>query len=159
MVCVTVCQTVMPSFSGITDVSTIDCNLKTDRSRTSLFHVAQYWDDIIGRVHIPRRYSATNILSYLLAARLFFSSDWSHTVYCVSSSCRKHACNGSIRLVHIQRCYSVTKVLTYLMTAILDLVRFVSCCNSGQVFDIHNTHAMLEWDWVISQDAIVSQTF
>ena len=72
MVCVTVCLTVMPSFSDITDVSTIDYNLKTDRSRTSLFHVAQYGDDIIGPVHIPRRYNVINVLSYLLDAILFF---------------------------------------------------------------------------------------
>ena len=39
----------MPSFSDITDVSTIDHSFKTDRSRTPLFQVAQYGDDIIGR--------------------------------------------------------------------------------------------------------------
>ena len=39
----------MPSFSDITDVSTIDQSFKTDRSRTPLFYVAQYRDDIIGR--------------------------------------------------------------------------------------------------------------
>ena len=43
----TVCLTVVPSFSGITDVSTIGHSSKTDRSRTPLFHVAQYGDDII----------------------------------------------------------------------------------------------------------------
>ena len=45
----TVCLTVVPSFSDITDVSTIGNSFNTDRSRTPLFHVAQYGDDIIGR--------------------------------------------------------------------------------------------------------------
>ena len=49
MVCATVCLTVVPSFSDTTNVSTIGHSSKTDRSRTSLFHVAQYGDDIIGR--------------------------------------------------------------------------------------------------------------
>ena len=49
MVCATVCLTVMPSFSDITDVLTFGHSFKTDRSRTPLFHVAQYGDDIIGR--------------------------------------------------------------------------------------------------------------
>ena len=49
MVCATVCLTVVPSFSDITDVSTSGHSSKTDRSRTPLFHVAQYGDDIIGR--------------------------------------------------------------------------------------------------------------
>ena len=49
MVYATVCLTVVPSFSDITDVSTIGHSSKTDRSRTPLFHVAQYEDDIIGR--------------------------------------------------------------------------------------------------------------
>ena len=49
MVCATVCLTVMPSFLDITDVSTIGHSFQTDRSRTPLFHVAQYEDDIIGR--------------------------------------------------------------------------------------------------------------
>ena len=49
MVCATVCLTVVPSFSDITDVSTIGHSSKTDRSRTPLFHVVQYGDDIIGR--------------------------------------------------------------------------------------------------------------
>ena len=49
MVYVTVCLTVMPSFSDITDLSTIGHSFKTDRSRTPLFHVAQFGDDIIGR--------------------------------------------------------------------------------------------------------------
>ena len=49
MVCATVCLTVVPSFSDTTDVSTIGHSSKTDRSRTPLFHVAQYGDDIIGR--------------------------------------------------------------------------------------------------------------
>ena len=35
--------------SDTTDVSTIGHSSKTDRSRTPLFHVAQYGDDIIGR--------------------------------------------------------------------------------------------------------------
>ena len=47
--CATVCLTVMPSFSDTTDVSTIGHSFKTDRSRTPLFHVAQYGDDITGR--------------------------------------------------------------------------------------------------------------
>ena len=47
--CATVCLTVVPSFSDTTDVSTIGHSSKTDRSRTHLFHVAQYEDDIIGR--------------------------------------------------------------------------------------------------------------
>ena len=46
--CATVCLTVIPSFSDITDVSTIGHSFKTDRSRTHLFHVAHYGDDIIG---------------------------------------------------------------------------------------------------------------
>ena len=45
----TVCLTVVPLFSDTTNVSTIDHSSKTDRSRTPLFHVAQYEDDIIGR--------------------------------------------------------------------------------------------------------------
>ena len=49
MVCATVCLTVMPSFSDITDVSTSDHSFKTDRSHTPLFHVTQYGDDIIGQ--------------------------------------------------------------------------------------------------------------
>ena len=49
MMCVTVSLTVVPSFSDITDVSTIGHSSKTDRSRTPLFHVAQYGDDVIGR--------------------------------------------------------------------------------------------------------------
>ena len=49
MVCATVCLTVMPSFSYITDVSIIGHRFKTDISRTPLFHVAQYGDDSIGR--------------------------------------------------------------------------------------------------------------
>ena len=49
MVCATVCLTVVPSFSDTTVVSTISHSSKTDRSRTPLFHVAQYGDDIIGR--------------------------------------------------------------------------------------------------------------
>ena len=49
MACATVCLTVVPSFSDITAVSTIGHSFKTDRSRTPLFHVAQYEDDIIGR--------------------------------------------------------------------------------------------------------------
>ena len=49
MVCATVCLAVMPSFSDITNVSTIDHSFKTDRSHTHLFHVTQYGDDIIGR--------------------------------------------------------------------------------------------------------------
>ena len=49
MVCATVCLTVMPSFSDITDVSTIGLSFKTDRSRTPLFHVAQCGENIIGR--------------------------------------------------------------------------------------------------------------
>ena len=49
MVCATVSLTVVPSFSDITDVSTIGHSFKTDRSCIPLFHVAQYGDDIIGR--------------------------------------------------------------------------------------------------------------
>ena len=49
MMCATVCLKVMQSFSDITDVSTIGHRFKTDRSRTPLFHVAQYGDDNIGR--------------------------------------------------------------------------------------------------------------
>ena len=41
---------VIPSFSDITDVSTIVHRLKTDRNRAPLIHVAQYGDDIIGRI-------------------------------------------------------------------------------------------------------------
>ena len=48
-VCVTVCLTGVPSFSDITDVSTIGQSSKTDRSRTPLFHVAKYGDDIISQ--------------------------------------------------------------------------------------------------------------
>ena len=44
MVCATVCLTVVPSFSDTPDVSTIGHSSKTDRSRTPLFHVAQYGD-------------------------------------------------------------------------------------------------------------------
>ena len=40
MVCATVCLTVMPSFSDITDVSTIIHSFKTDSSRIPLCHVA-----------------------------------------------------------------------------------------------------------------------
>ena len=36
-------------FSHISDVSTIGHSSKIDRSRTPLFHVAQYGDDIVGR--------------------------------------------------------------------------------------------------------------
>ena len=42
MVCATVCLTILPSFSDITDVSTISHSFKTERSRTPLFNVAQY---------------------------------------------------------------------------------------------------------------------
>ena len=49
MLCATVCLTVVASFSDTTDVSTICHSSKTDRSRTPLFHVAQYGDGIIGR--------------------------------------------------------------------------------------------------------------
>ena len=49
VVCAIVCLTVVPSFSDTTDVLTIGHSSKTDRSRTPLFHVAQYGDDIIGR--------------------------------------------------------------------------------------------------------------
>ena len=49
MVCASVYLTVTPSFSDITDVSIIGHSFKTNRSRTPLFHVAQYGDDIIGR--------------------------------------------------------------------------------------------------------------
>ena len=49
MVCATVSLTVLLSFSDTTDVSTIGHSSKIDRSRTPLFHVAQYGDDIIGR--------------------------------------------------------------------------------------------------------------
>ena len=49
MVCDTVCLTVMSPFSDITDVLTIGHSFKTERSRTPLFHVAQYGDDITGR--------------------------------------------------------------------------------------------------------------
>ena len=48
MLCATVCRTVMPSFSDKSDVSTIRHSFKTDRSRTPLFHIAQYGDYIIG---------------------------------------------------------------------------------------------------------------
>ena len=41
--------TVEPSFLDTVDVSTIGHSFETDRSRTPLFYVAQYWDDIIGR--------------------------------------------------------------------------------------------------------------
>ena len=47
--CATVCLTVVSSFSDITGLSTISDSFKTDRSRTPLFHVAQYGDDITGR--------------------------------------------------------------------------------------------------------------
>ena len=47
MVCVTVCLTVIPSFSDITDVSTIGHGTKTSNCRTPLSHIAQYEDDII----------------------------------------------------------------------------------------------------------------
>ena len=45
-VCVyaTVCLTVIPLFSDITDVSTISHSFKTDVSRTPFFHVVQYGD-------------------------------------------------------------------------------------------------------------------
>ena len=39
----------MPSFSDITDFSTTSRSFRTDRSRTPLFHVVQYGDDIMGR--------------------------------------------------------------------------------------------------------------
>ena len=48
-VCATVCLTVMPSFSDITDVSTIGHNLKTDSRRNQLFFVAPYGDDFLSR--------------------------------------------------------------------------------------------------------------
>ena len=48
MICATVCLTVMPSFSDITDVSAISHRFKTDRSCTPLFHIAQYGDDVMG---------------------------------------------------------------------------------------------------------------
>ena len=41
--------TAMPSFSHITDVLTISQSLKTDNRHTTLFHVMQYGDDIIGQ--------------------------------------------------------------------------------------------------------------
>ena len=49
MICASVCLTVMPSFSDITDVLTIGHSFKTDRSRTPLLHFMQYGNDIIGR--------------------------------------------------------------------------------------------------------------
>ena len=48
-VCATVSLRVMPSFSDVTDVSTVGHIFKIDRCRTLLFHVAHYGDDIIGR--------------------------------------------------------------------------------------------------------------
>ena len=39
----------MPSFSDITDVSTIGNSFNINNSRTALFHVAQYEDDIVDR--------------------------------------------------------------------------------------------------------------
>ena len=47
--CATVCLTVMPSFSNLTDVSTIGHSFKIDSRRTPIFHVSQYGHDIIGR--------------------------------------------------------------------------------------------------------------
>ena len=40
---------VMPSFSDITDVSTIGLSFKTDKCCNPLFHIAKYGDEIIGR--------------------------------------------------------------------------------------------------------------
>ena len=48
-VCVTVCLKIMPSFSDITDVSTIGDSLKADSSGTPLYHVAQYGNNISDR--------------------------------------------------------------------------------------------------------------
>ena len=48
MVCATVCLTVMSSFSDTSDVTTLGHNFNSNRSRATLFHVAQYGDDIIG---------------------------------------------------------------------------------------------------------------
>ena len=53
MMCAAFCLTVMPSFSNITDVSTIGHSFKTDRCHTPSFHVAQYGDDIISRELTP----------------------------------------------------------------------------------------------------------
>ena len=50
MVRATVCLSVMRSLSDITDVSTIVQSFKTNFRRSPLFHVAQYRDDVIGRV-------------------------------------------------------------------------------------------------------------
>ena len=49
MVCATVCLTVKPSFSDITDISTTSHSSETDSSRTPLYRVAKYGDDIIYR--------------------------------------------------------------------------------------------------------------
>ena len=49
MVYATACLTVIPSFSDINYVSTIDHSFKPNNRCTPSFHVSQYGDDIIGR--------------------------------------------------------------------------------------------------------------
>ena len=62
--CANVCLTAMPPFSDMTDVSTFCHSFKTHRSRTCLFHIAQYGDNIIGRQlnlrKLPGRYWESN---------------------------------------------------------------------------------------------------
>ena len=80
MVCATVCLTVMPPFSGITDVWAMGHSFKTDSRRTPLLHISKYGYDI----YRPRIKSLWKLPSYNWSTR--FKSDGYTIIHCLCHS-------------------------------------------------------------------------
>ena len=114
--CATVCLTVVPLFSDITDVSTIGHSFKTDSHCIPLFHFAQFGDDIIGR--------ELNLDENCMSAWKF---SYTSTRKCVYTHCLKvcvptslpesvptHACLKVCLHVRLKACLHVClKVIAY----------------------------------------------
>ena len=95
-VCATVCLTVMLSFSDTTDVLTIGHSFKIDRSRTPLFYVAQYEDNIVGLElnlrKLPGRQWESNpqpseqlrLMTIKTSASTETANGWHHSSCCTS---------------------------------------------------------------------------